>query len=289
MEKNILKYEEFLLKENYNYIDNIINESSGMKLNEKIKKIFKILSSSVSNKIKNNIIIYGLSSLLLIASSVEISNIISSDKVLMSQLSSIPNIFETIGNKLNIFIKKDKEDDNFKNPQELKLSKNGWKFIKEEEGDPKNKGMPILTAYEIGDGMITIGWGHASIRDSSHYKVGDKISKNEAQRLLNKDLKIAADGVRRIFKKWNKEGNDIKITQDMFDSLVSLAFNMGVSNLRTTEIISLIKNKEYEKAGELIKVTKTKKFPGLKNRREKEANLFLSYKNDKNSVSGSNI
>ena len=135
-----------------------------------------------------------------------------------------------------------------------------------------------MAAYKLGDGRITIGWGHAEPENTSKYKEGEKVSKIEAQKLLKEDLKVAADGVRRMFSQWKSEKINRKITQEMFDVLVSISFNAGVGGLRKSEIAKEIKKGNYKIAGELIKTFNTDpKFPGLKNRRDKESDMFLTY------------
>lgn len=150
------------------------------------------------------------------------------------------------------------------------LSQNGWDFIRNDE-------KLRLTAYDIKDGKITIGWGHAEPKKTSKYKVGDTITKSVAQKLLKKDLTKAADGVRRIFKQWEDKGIDVEITQNQFDALVSIAFNMGVSGLRMSQLIQDIKKGNLETAAETIKSEGTSdKFPGLVSRRMRESELFSS-------------
>lgn len=139
----------------------------------------------------------------------------------------------------------------------------------------KNHEKLRLKAYRIGDKRITIGWGHAEQIKTSRYKLGQEISIEEAENLFNKDLTIAENGVKRIFKQWKKSGLDIKITQNMFDAMVSMAYNMGVYGLRTSDFIQHIKNGDFQTAADSIKTTKvSKKFPGLETRREKEQELF---------------
>jgi len=95
--------------------------------------------------------------------------------------------------------------------------------------------------------------------------------------LLKKDLQVAADGVRRMFNDWEKEGIKVPVTQSMFDTLVSLAFNAGVSGLRNSEVAQNLKKSNYKAAGDSIKEFRvSKKFPGLSIRREKESEMFLS-------------
>lgn len=156
----------------------------------------------------------------------------------------------------------------FKDPATLKLSQEGWDFIKDEE-------KLRLKAYNIGDGRITVGWGHAEPIKTSKYKEGDTISKQEAQNLIQKDAGVAADGIRRMFRQWKEKGADVKITQNMFDALVSLAFNSGVGGVRRSDFVKELKKGNYDKAAELIKTHRLRKgFGGLVKRRAKEAELF---------------
>lgn len=87
----------------------------------------------------------------------------------------------------------------------------------------------------------------------------------------------AAKRVKKIFKQWEEQGIDIKISQNQYDVLVSLAFNMGISDLRQTKFIQLLKQKKYKEAREIIKKTNIEeKFPGLIKRRKQESNKFLN-------------
>ena len=91
-------------------------------------------------------------------------------------------------------------------------------------------------------------------------------------------MEETANGVRRIFKEWKNEGVNRKITQDMFDALVSISFNTGIGSLRSSEIIKELKKGNYEKAGKIIKSTNTNDdFGGLSKRRESESKLFLTF------------
>jgi lysozyme len=129
--------------------------------------------------------------------------------------------------------------------------------------------------------MITIGWGHAEPISKSKYKIGQSISSDEANVLLTDDLTMAADGVRRMFKDWNESGDYVPINQDMFDALVSLAYNSGVYGIRNSKICRELRKKNYKEAGELIKKFKvSSKFRGLFERRSRESRLFLSFLNE---------
>ena len=258
------------MEEHFRYIDSLlINESIGDNIVQYLRSVFKRIKNLSIDK-KKTLLIYALSSLLMFSNSDKILSVINSDIFIKNELVSNPELKEVIKDKL--------EDSPFKDATTLKVSQDGWDQIKAEEGDPKNPGEPVLKAYRLGDGKITVGWGHAESLKTSKYKVGDKISREEAKDLLKEDLKSAADGVRRIFKEWKDEGIERKITQDQFNALVSMAYNMGVGGLRRSDVIQHIKKGDYKTAGESIKKQSlSKKFGGLKIRRQRESNLFLSY------------
>ena len=111
----------------------------------------------------------------------------------------------------------------------------------------------IYANYRVARDARTIGYGHAERIGKSKYREGQRITEEEADKLLRSDLKEKADGVRRIFSNWKEEGIDIKITQSMFDALVSIAFNAGVGGLSRSPIMAFLKERDYEKAAESIK------------------------------------
>ena len=160
-----------------------------------------------------------------------------------------------------------KEFSRLKRGYDLKPSNTIREFIKNEE---KLK----LTAYTLGDGKITIGYGHAEPINRSKYKKGDKISKETANKLFEADLEVAYKGVQRIFKQWEKEGNDVLVSQEQFDAMVSLAFNMGVSGLRRTKFIKLIKKGDILGADKELEKTAIS-YPGHVKRRKAEGDIFF--------------
>lgn len=172
------------------------------------------------------------------------------------------------------FWKEQKEEtklnyDILQDPLTLKTSNSGLNFIRGYE-------KIYLEAYEIGDGMITIGWGHAEPKSTSKYVVGQKISEYEARKLFRQDIKIVEKGIRSLFEKWNSQGLDIKISQNMWDSMISMAYNMGVDGLRGSDIVQSLKQEDYLTAANNILTTRIdSKFPGLESRRAEEKELFL--------------
>ena len=122
-----------------------------------------------------------------------------------------------------------------------------------------------------------MGYGHAEPIKTSKYKVGDVITETQAKSLLIHDLNVAAKGVKRMFRQWEAQNIHVKITQNQYDVLVSMAFNMGVSSLRQTQFIQTLKHHGAEKAAGLIKSTGlSNDYPGLETRRQKEYEMFIS-------------
>jgi len=145
-----------------------------------------------------------------------------------------------------------------------------------------------LTAYNIGDGAFTIGYGHAIFpKEKENYDFlprynkivahKTKITEKEAEQLLNDDIKEAEKTINQILDKWEDEGIKPKITQGMYDAMVSMAFNMG-PGIKKTEFIKAIKDGDLQMAKKLILSTSERMFddyPGLKKRRENEHNMFV--------------
>ncbi|MFW6219248.1 MAG: lysozyme [bacterium] len=159
----------------------------------------------------------------------------------------------------------------------LKVSEEGQEEIKKHE-------VLKLRGYRIGDGMITIGWGHAEPIGRSKFSVGEKITKKTAEILFQKDLKVAEDGVKRILLEWYKKDNvKLPLSQNMFDALVSMAYNMGVYGLKSSKFMEELKNsQDPEKSAEKIKTSRVGKWKGLKVRRQHEYNLFTAGLNQYN-------
>lgn len=194
--------------------------------------------------------------------------------LIVGSLLSIFTVTQTINfiqHKLNLDEREKVELINiaskYKDPLTLTLSQSAWDHIRKVE-DLR------LTPYELGDGMVTIGYGHAV---KVKYKRGYKITKEKAEKLLIRDVNIAAKGVKRMFKEWQEQGIDVKVTQGQYDAMVSMTFNMGITKFRRTKFVQMIKKGKLKKAAELIPNTGvSEKFPGLKVRRMSEYKMFIS-------------
>ena len=148
-------------------------------------------------------------------------------------------------------------------------------FLKHEEGDTKQKGEPVLTAYKIGDGMVTIGYGHAERTGSTVLVPGTTtITKERADSSLAEDMAEAKDGLDRLLIRW--EAADVKydITQGQYDAMVSMIYNMGIGNFLKSDFIQDVKKGNMKTAAERI-LTTNANYPGLVIRRKKESELFF--------------
>lgn len=216
------------------------------------------------------------------------------DKILKYALYSFIGIITL--NQINNFLEKplqqsaQTEKKVFKTIEQPRIRKSSEKLIdhlKWEEGSVTNKGEPVLVAYNLGDGAYTIGYGHAIFRGENEgydflpkynkIKPGKtNITKKNAEKLLKDDIEIAENIINKILNDWEKEGIKPKLTQGMYDAMVSMAFNMG-PGIRKKEFLQAIKKGNFEEAKELILQTSSGLFddyPGLKSRREKEAKMF---------------
>ncbi|RXJ96111.1 hypothetical protein CRV00_02700 [Malaciobacter molluscorum] len=128
-----------------------------------------------------------------------------------------------------------------------------------------------LEAYQDSVGVWTIGWGHTGGQDGSVYE-GLKITIDEAEELLKKDLIIFEEGVNRLIQ--------IEINENQFSALVSFSFNLGLENLKKSTLLKYLNNGDENHASkEFVKWSKAggKRLKGLVKRRLSERNLFCSF------------
>jgi lysozyme len=136
-------------------------------------------------------------------------------------------------------------------------SRRGIELIKEHEG-------LHLTAYLCPAGVPSIGWGHTRTA-----KMGQRITLEQAQKLLADDLAMAEGCVHRHVT--------APLHQNQFDALVSFVFNVGCGALqRSTLLRHLNANRHDLAAKELTRWNRGggRVLAGLVRRREAEQNLF---------------
>lgn len=145
----------------------------------------------------------------------------------------------------------------------LKTSAQGRKLISQREGNE-------LQAYKDSVGIWTIGVGHTSAAGSPQVTPGLKITAEQSDDILSKDLALFEQGVRDIVK--------VPLAQREFDALVSLAFNIGLGAFGKSTLVK--KLNAVDKAGAANEFPKWNKaggrpLAGLTKRREAERKQFL--------------
>lgn len=96
----------------------------------------------------------------------------------------------------------------------MRTSQAGVDLIKSFEG-------LSLTAYRLpGEQYYTIGYGHYG----KEVKAGQRITKDEAEKLLKADLEK--------FEEWVNTIPPFELNQNQFDALVSFTYNLGPGNLQ---------------------------------------------------------
>lgn len=158
----------------------------------------------------------------------------------------------------------------------LKLSKRGADLMKRYEGFSSAPYIDMV-------GVSTIGYGNTYYPDRRKVKMTDKhLTEPQAAQLamdvVNLDF---APAVNKIFKDEIASG---KLNQNMFDALVSLAYNIGVGALSTSNSVTgNIKKGDYKAAADGFLLWnkgrvngKLQAINGLTRRRKEERDLFLS-------------
>lgn len=159
--------------------------------------------------------------------------------------------------------------------QEMKLSESGMALLNEFEGF---RSKPYLDSVK----KPTIGWGTTYYPDGREVRMSDKpVTRAEAARIkqavLNQDFSPA---VNMMFADEIERG---EITQNMFDALISLVYNIGVMGLKASSIYRNIKAGRYSAAADSFLLYNKGRINGhleviggLVARRHKERALFLA-------------
>lgn len=144
----------------------------------------------------------------------------------------------------------------------MRISNKGRNFIKGFEDlrlvaypDPGTGGKPW-----------TIGWGH-----TKGVKQGDRITQEQAEKFLLDDLAVFELTVNSAIKR--------PMTQNQFDAMVSLAFNIGGPAFAQSTLASKFNAGDVQGTADQFprwKFSDGKVMPGLVKRRAAEREMFLS-------------
>ncbi len=143
----------------------------------------------------------------------------------------------------------------------MRTSQKGIDLIKEFEGYSER-------VYMCAGGKYTIGYGH-----TQGVQIGDTCTREQAEEYLKDDLREAEEVVLALVS--------VPLTQNQFDALVSLVYNIGSGNFFDSTIRRVINAnsvdmEEYRRAWMMWKKSRGKVLKGLIRRREAEFKLFSS-------------
>ena len=146
----------------------------------------------------------------------------------------------------------------------MKVSSKGLELIKEFEGFSS-------VAYLCSAKKATIGYGNTFWEDGTPVKIGDQISKERAETLLKHVVDNFSVAVEVDIK--------IEVTQNQFDAMVSLAYNIGLGAFKNSTLLRQLNRGNFVGASqEFLRWNKSNGKPlfGLTRRREREKLLFES-------------
>lgn len=149
----------------------------------------------------------------------------------------------------------------------MKMSPKGRQLLTAREGN-------VLTAYQDGGGVWTIGVGHTAAAGLPKPVKGMKISAIESDAILSRDL--------GQYERAVDEAVQIVLNQNEFDALVSLCFNIGIGAFRKSTLVKRLNAGNRKAAAEQFLVWNKdngKTIRGLTTRREGERAQFLSKAN----------
>lgn len=126
-----------------------------------------------------------------------------------------------------------------------------------------------LKAYLDTGGVPTIGWGTTAYPNGKKVKIGDVCTKEQADEWLVHDVASSVKSINKLLK--------VKVSQSMFDALVSFVYNLGAGKFTSSTLLKLINAAKFEEAASQFarwKFDNGQVQPGLVKRRAAEEKLF---------------
>jgi lysozyme len=139
----------------------------------------------------------------------------------------------------------------------MAIAKSTLEFITKEEGS-RNK------AYKDSKGLWSVGVGHLIKKDET-YLLNATLSDQEVEDLLRSDLRWCSEAVESSVK--------VPLTQNQFDALYSLCYNIGGTAFKNSTVVKRINTNDLKGAADAILMWS--KQPELLPRRKRERALFL--------------
>jgi lysozyme len=134
-----------------------------------------------------------------------------------------------------------------------------------------------LKAYVCPAGKLTIGFGMTFHYPSKKLVVeGESITPEQAEWQLDQHIDFLEKQIMRFVK--------VELLENQLQALISLCFNIGITNFKTSTLLKKINESDFEAAGKEFlrwvyatdsKTGKKIKLNGLVKRRKTESELFL--------------
>jgi len=141
------------------------------------------------------------------------------------------------------------------------ISQKGLDLIKKFEGFSDKE-------YICPAGKATIGYGHVILASESFE---EPMTRLEAENLLKKDLEPRQKSLNGFLK--------VNISQNQFDALMCIIYNIGVGNFQKSTLLKFINDRLFDKVPDQFRrwsYVNGKISKGLANRREEEIKLWLA-------------
>jgi len=125
-------------------------------------------------------------------------------------------------------------------------------------------------AYKCPAGVWTIGYGSTFYANGKKVREGDTITEQDALALLKLVVNDFSAQVKKLLR--------VELKDNQFSAVVSLAYNIGVGNFKSSTLLKKLNAKDSSAAEEFTKWVKAngKVLPGLVARRHAERLLFIS-------------
>jgi lysozyme len=146
----------------------------------------------------------------------------------------------------------------------MKVTEEGLALIRQSEG-------LRLASYRDAVGVWTIGYGHTSAAGEPLVSPGQKITKEEADAILRRDVEKFSVGVRTMLKR--------RLADQQFSALVSFAYNVGLGAFRKSSVLQAVNAGDDAGVPQRLSLwvkAGGRTLPGLVKRRAAEASLYMS-------------
>ena len=153
----------------------------------------------------------------------------------------------------------------------MRLSAEGFNFLKSHEGLERRLRNGRIAAYDDGFGTPTIGYGTTIYPNGQRVALGDIRSRADVDSYLRQDISELEEQITDLVRRLP--------TQSQFDAFVSLAYNIGIGAFSRSQVLRRFNAGDDAGAaaafGSFTRSGRTRNVPGLVRRRGEEAAMFL--------------